>query len=148
MRFFPSGVVSQPIFSGPMRHPKRLMTNIRAIAALSIAVVGISDAQARGADFLDTPVARFNNEDLSLMKAKVRQALTAGPGGATLQWTNAATKASGNVTPLERHVWNQMQCQSLRIANTWSGQTAEGVYRFCEQGTDRWKLAGLVTGRP
>jgi surface antigen len=124
------------------------MRTIAAIAAFWIAASGIADAQASSAAFKDTPVARLNAEDLSLMKAKVLQALVSAPGSPESQWTNAATKASGRVTPLDRHVWKEMQCRHVRIANTWSGQTAEGVYRFCEQAAGRWKLTGLASSRP
>lgn len=121
------------------------MKSIFTVAALLFALNGMAHAAGENAVFKDTPMARFNADDLALMKAKVRQALGAEPGSETLAWKNDATKASGSVTPIDRHAWNEMSCRRVRITNTWARQTQDGAYRFCEKPAGRWKLSGPVT---
>ena len=86
--------------------------------------------------------SKFRAADLALMKASVGQALKVGQDGETLAWKNDKSAASGDVTPLDRHTWNGMDCRRLRIVNSHGRLTEQGVYRFCEKPAGRWKLVG------
>ncbi len=94
----------------------------------------------------NTPGAKFNSEDIALMKAQVFAALKAEKDGETLAWKNDKTGASGTVVPMDRLTWNGLSCRRVRIANAFQGQTAQGVYKFCQKPPGTWKLAGEEVG--
>lgn len=111
-------------------------------------LVAAAHAAGEQAALKGTNFARFNEDDLALMKASVRQALAAPELGQTLAWKNDKSRASGSVTALAEETWSGLSCRRLRIVNTIGPSSREGVYRFCERPAGRWKLAGPVPARP
>lgn len=112
------------------------------------ALAGMSHAAGEQAAFKGTNLARFNADDLALMKSRVAQVLAAPAEGETLTWKNDRSGASGEVTALARETWNGLACRHLRIVNIVGSSSRQGVYRFCEQPAGRWKLAGPVPQQP
>ena len=94
----------------------------------------------------NTPGAHFNSEDIALMKAQVFAALKSEKEGEPLAWKNDKTGASGTVVPMNRLTWQGLSCRRLRISNAFEGQTAQGVYKFCQKPPGTWKLAGEEVG--
>ena len=118
---------------------------IKTLATVAILLGVLTDTvQAAGtaAALRRTPVERFNADDYALMKARVREALDAEQDGETLEWRNDKTRASGSVTPVNRLVWEGLNCRRLRIANAVPGNSAQGVFKFCEKPAGRWRLVG------
>jgi surface antigen len=113
-----------------------------AFAALLGALIGPAHAAGENAAVKNTAVSKFSDADYALMKARVDEALKAETDGQTLEWKNDQTGASGAVTPLNRLVWNDLQCRRLRIVNTYGEVKGQGVYKFCEKPAGRWKLVG------
>jgi surface antigen len=111
-------------------------------AALFAGLVGPADALGPQSGLKDTPAARFNNDDLALMKARVDQALKAEKEGEVLEWKNEKTGASGSVVPMNHLTWNGLECRRLRISNAYAELKAQGVYKFCQSPPGKWKLVG------
>jgi surface antigen len=112
------------------------------VAALGATCVAPAQALPRQSSLQDTPEAKFNADDLALMRARVAAALKSEKDGVTFDWKNDKTGASGSVVPLERLTWNGLACRRLRIANSLGEFHTKGVYKFCEKPPGRWKLAG------
>jgi surface antigen len=120
--------------------PKR-----RVCAFLAATLLGVASAAHAASGFTtfsETPMAKFSKEDTALMMARVNQALKAEKDGETLEWKSEAGKASGSVTPLARFVADGVPCRRLNIVNVYADQKAQGVYRFCQTPTGKWKLIG------
>lgn len=129
------------------------MTPARSLRPSALCAVAVLAALAAPALALgpqdglkNTPGAKFNSEDIALMKAQVFAALKSEKEGEPLAWKNDKTGASGTVVPLNHLTWNGLECRRLRIANAFQGQTAQGVYKFCQKPPGTWKLAGEEVG--
>lgn len=110
-----------------------------SIAAALIA--GSGAAAAAGLGFLaETPMSRFNEEDLKLMNGAVEQALSSAAIGAPVRWANGKTPASGEVTPLRAFERGGRPCRDLRVVNRHRTLEATGTYTLCRDG-DTWTLA-------
>jgi len=115
------------------------------VAALCSAVlVAGTAAPAHAIQFglKDGPGAKFNNDDLALMMARVDEGLKSPTEGEVLEWKNDKTPASGSVVPMNKLTWNGLSCRRLRITNVYGEQKAQGVYKFCEKPAGKWKLVG------
>ena len=118
------------------------MKNLIALALTFGTFSGGAFAAGGKAAFKDAVIAKFKASDISLMTAKVDQALSADKDGEPLDWKNEKTGAGGNVTPLARFEASGLACRRLRVVNTYRKQTGVGVYRFCEKPAGQWKLVG------
>jgi len=119
-----------------------------ALCAVALFAALAAPAHALGPQdgLKNTPGAMFNSEDIALMKAQVFAALKAEKDGETLAWKNDKTGASGTVVPMNRLTWNGLSCRRVQIANAFKGQTAQGIYKFCQKPPGTWKLAGEEVG--
>jgi len=90
----------------------------------------------------DGPGAKFNDDDLALMMARVNAALIAPTDGQVLEWKSEKTPASGSVTSMNKLTWNGLSCRRVRITNVYEQQKEQGVYKFCEKPAGKWKLVG------
>ncbi len=120
----------------------------RALFAAALLAALAAPALALGPQngLKNTPGAKFNSEDIALMKAQVFAALKSDKEGEPLTWKNDKTGASGTVVPMNRLTWNGLSCRRLRIANAFGELKAQGVYKFCEKPAGTWKLAGEEVG--
>lgn len=73
----------------------------RRVTVFLVAAMAAGAASAAGFGFLaETPMARFNGDDMRMMNEAVERALAASELGARIAWANDATRSSGEVTPL------------------------------------------------
>lgn len=116
---------------------RSLWTSI--ITAAVLAASGA--AAAAGFGFLaETPMGRFNGDDLKLMNGAVEKALSANEMGKPVRWANEKTASSGEVTP-QRAFENQGRpCRDLRVVNRHRRLEASGIYTMCREDGS-WKLA-------
>jgi len=116
---------------------------LRAMAC-SAALVALAAMPAHAKQFglKDGPGAKFNDDDMALMMARVNAGLKSPSEGEVLDWKSDKTPASGSVVPMNKLTWNGMSCRRLRITNVYGEQKAEGVYKFCEKPAGKWKLVG------
>jgi surface antigen len=116
---------------------------LRAAACSAALVAGtVGPVHAIQFGLKDGPGAKFNNDDLALMMARVDTALKSPTEGEVLEWKNDKTPASGSVVPMNKLTWNGLSCRRLRITNVYGEQKAQSVYKFCEKPAGKWKLVG------
>ena len=119
-------------------------THLSWAAACAAALLAGAVAPAHALQFgvKDGPGAKFNNDDIALMMARVNTALKSPTEGEVLDWKSEKTPASGSVVPMNKLTWNGLSCRRLRITNVYGEQKAQGVYKFCEKPAGKWKLVG------
>jgi len=110
------------------------------LAVLAALLAAGGAAAAAGFGFLaDTPVGRFNDEDLRRMNAAIDRALAAGDPKAVERWSNDQTGSSGEVSTQRAFTHDGQPCRDLRVVNRHRRQENSGIYTLCRAGTD-WKL--------
>lgn len=113
---------------------------MKKLAAIALLCVGGS-AAAAGFGFLsESPMGRFNDEDLRLMNESIDKALQAGEMGTPVRWANAQTSSSGEVTPQRAFESRGRPCRDLRVVNRHRTLEASGIYTLCRDNGN-WKLA-------
>lgn len=98
-------------------------------------------AGASGLGFLsDTPLARFDAEDLRLMNGAIEQALASGAPGTPVRWANERTSSSGEVTAERAFESRGRPCRDLRVVNRHRRLESSGVFTLCRDN-GQWTLA-------
>lgn len=104
-------------------------------------LAGGGAAVAAGFGFLaETPMGKFNEDDLKLMNAAVDKALAASEVGAPVRWANDKTASSGEVTPQRAFESKGRACRELKVVNRHQRLEATGIYTMCRENGG-WKLA-------
>jgi surface antigen len=110
-----------------------------AVAALLALMTGSS--QAAGLSFLGRDaIARFNEQDIDLMRGALGRALRSPDFETAQAWSNAATGAGGEITPLRAFERGARPCRELRVKSWHKQVRSEGVYVLCRRD-GRWALA-------
>jgi len=125
-----------------MNKTRGTFTVVAAVCSAVLVAGAAAPAHAIQFGLKDGPGAKFNNDDLALMMARVDAALISPTEGDVLEWKNEKTPASGSVVPMNKLTWNGMSCRRLRITNVYGEQKAQSVYKFCEKPAGKWKLVG------
>ena len=90
----------------------------RSIVAAALFACGGAAAQV-GLGFLaETPMARFNADDLRLMNGAIERALAEAEIGTSVRWANEATSSSGEVTAQRAFENSGRPCRDLRVVKT------------------------------
>ena len=107
-----------------------------------VALLGGGGASvAAGYGFLaDSPMGKFNEDDLKLMNGAIDKALAAEAMGMPVRWANDKTRSSGEVTPKRAFEYQGRPCRDLRVVNRHRTLEATGVYTMCRDNGE-WKLA-------
>jgi surface antigen len=117
------------------------MSPLSRLLSAAALIAGTGRAFAAGLGFLaETPMSRFNEEDLKLMNGAVEQALASAELGAPVRWTNGRTSSSGEVTVLRAFERGGRPCRDLRVVNRHRTLEASGIYVLCRDG-EGWKLS-------
>jgi surface antigen len=117
---------------------------MRLAAIMAAALLATSGgAAAAGFGFLsETPLARFNVDDVKLMNGAIDRALAAGEVGTPVRWTGDGTRSSGEVT-VQRAFESQGQaCRDLRVVNRHRQLESAGVYTLCREG-GAWRIVEI-----
>lgn len=94
-----------------------------------------------GLGFLaETPMARFNGDDMKLMNGAIEKALAAAEIGTTVRWSSDSTASSGEVTAERAFELMGRPCRDLRVVNRHRRLENSGVYTMCRED-GQWKLA-------
>ena len=100
-------------------------------------------AQAAGFGFLsETPLGRFNENDIRLMNGAIEKALAAGEVGAPVSWTGDGTRSSGEVTVQRAFESRGQACRDLRVVNRHRQLESAGIYTLCREGAD-WRVVEI-----
>jgi surface antigen len=98
-------------------------------------------AMAAGLGFLaETPISRFDKDDLKLMNGAVDRALTTAEVGTPVRWANDRTSSSGEVTAQREFQHAGRPCRELKVVNRHRRLEASGVYTLCRED-GQWKLS-------
>ena len=91
-----------------------------------------------GIGFLsETPMSRFNEDDVKLMTGAIDKSLAAAEIGTTVRWANEATSSSGEVTAQRAFEHMGRPCRDLRVVNRHRRLENSGVYTMCRDN-GRW----------
>ena len=113
----------------------------RRVALLAALLLATGGAAAAGFGFLaDTPVGRFNDDDLRQMNAAIESALAAGDPRAVERWSSDKTGSSGEVSTQRAFTHQGQPCRDLRVVNRHRRLESSGIYTLCRDGGG-WKLA-------
>lgn len=111
-------------------------------AALALGLAAALPAHAINMGFLSqTPYAQFSPADKKTMKANVERALEETADGATLDWKNEASGASGSISPQRSLERDGRKCREALVRNTFKTLKGEGIYTFCRDTAGKWQLA-------
>ena len=117
------------------------MSPLSRLLSAAALIAGTGRAFAAGLGFLaETPMSRFNEEDLKLMNGAVEQALASAKLGAPVRWANGKNSSSGEVTPQRAFERGGRPCRDLRVVNRHRRLEASGVYTMCRED-GHWTLA-------
>lgn len=112
----------------------------RRVALTAALLLAAGGAAAANFGFLaDTPVGRFNDDDLRLMNAAIERALAAGDPRAVERWSNDKTSSSGEVATLRAFTHDGQTCRDLRVINRHRRLENSGIYTMCRAGGG-WRL--------
>jgi surface antigen len=115
----------------------------RSCSALVFAAAMLAGgvAAAAGLGFLaETPMGKFNEDDLKLMNGSIDRALSAAEIGKPVRWANEKTSSSGEVTVQRAFEHMGRPCRDLKVVNRHRALEATGVYTMCRED-GQWKLA-------
>lgn len=103
--------------------------------------LGTGSGMASNVQFLrDSPLSKMTTEDLTLMRATIRESLDQGVDGTSKRWENPKTGASGVVTPLKSFQRDGAPCRLVEIFNEAQGFSGRTRYDFCKQPDGTWKM--------
>lgn len=86
------------------------------------------------------PIADFTEEDLSILKQNVNNALNSKADGEKLRWKNPNTGHAGLLNPLSSYEKDGQKCRKLRIINKAGEKIAETFFHLCKQQNAEWKV--------
>jgi len=87
----------------------------------------------------NTPVERFDKEDLRIFVATSDKALDETPDGQTLSWENPKTKHHGEITVLKSYESKGRPCKDLRVRNEADGRKGDNKLSWCK-ADGKWRL--------
>ena len=112
----------------------RLIVLILAAACASPAL-----AQSWVGLLKNTPVERFDKEDLRIFVATSDKALDETPDGQTLSWENPKTRHHGEITVLKSYESKGRPCKDLRVRNEADGRKGDNKLSWCKVD-GKWRL--------
>jgi surface antigen len=121
---------------------KLVLASLVAVALLCVVPRG---SHAGNWAFLDNaPMTYFTEEDMGMYQDALRQALNEAGDGDTRTWSNPATGASGEITPVRTMGEQDTTCRVMRIRSTARGYTETGSYKVCKQDGGGWTITGAA----
>jgi len=115
-----------------------------ALTALLTLLIAVHYAPATATvrnQMSDMPLEEFSDEDRTLFRTSLKDALEHKPDGATLDWNNPKTESSGSVTPISTFEESGMTCRTARIINRVAEKANETTFVFCRVSDGSWKIA-------
>lgn len=121
--------------------PGRRRSGLVLAVVTALLALPASGSLASGLTFLGRDaIARFNEQDLDLMRGALGRALRSPEFDLAQPWSNPATGAGGEITPLRAFERQGRPCRELRVKSWHRKVNSEGVYALCRRD-GRWTLA-------
>lgn len=114
-----------------------LTTLLRRGALAALTLAGSAALAQSNLGFLrDTPLSRFNEEDLRLLREAGEGVLRSDEPTATRAWRNDKTRHSGSVTLVRRFAFESRDCRRLRVDSRAGGMQGTTHLSVCRSGSD------------
>ena len=108
----------------------------------AVAALPFADASAATMGYAkDSPVGRFNDEDMSLFHGASQKALNEAADGEIVEWKNASTGSAGSISPLKSFERGGLKCRSVRVRNQHKSLQGSQKVTMCQQSDGEWKIA-------
>jgi surface antigen len=101
---------------------------------------GNAAAQSNLTFMKDSPVSRFNAEDMRLMQEAGKAVLDSTEPSATREWSNPKSKHSGKVTLEQTFSFESRDCRRLRVENRAGGMQSNTLVPVCRNAQGRWAV--------
>lgn len=94
------------------------------------------------------PVAYLSDAEIQMLKDSIKEALENPVDGETVQWSNAESGHSGNITTLDTDEDYDTICRTVRIHTKAGGRAGSGIFRLCKAEDGSWRFAPTTTDKP
>jgi surface antigen len=101
---------------------------------------GNAAAQSNLTFLKDSPVSRFNAEDMRLMQQAGKAVLDSTAAAVSREWSNPKSKHSGSVTLEQSFSFESRDCRRLRIENRAGGMQSNTLVPVCRNVQGRWAI--------
>jgi len=96
--------------------------------------------------FAKGPAAAMTKADFDVARVAVRDALDHASDNETRAWSNAATGASGSITPRRSFKQDQLGCREAHFETKAGGKSGSSEWILCKHG-EEWKVHGAPPSR-
>ena len=108
----------------------------------AIAALPFADASAATMGYAkDSPIGKFNEEDMALFQGASQKALNEAADGEIVEWKNASTGSAGSISPLKSFERGGLKCRSVRVKNQHKSLRGSQTATMCRQSDGAWKIA-------
>jgi len=118
-----------------MRRLPPLVISTLVLVAVSGPAAAINEMFAK-----DSAIAAMTDEDFRIAGAVMREALEEGQDGRVYEWKNAATSASGTITPLAAFERAGMHCRGVKFTIKAAKRSSASAWNLCKT-PGGWKVA-------
>jgi 17 kDa outer membrane surface antigen len=110
-------------------------------AALTLCATRVAAPTTNLSFLANSPVFHFTAEDTRLLRAAALSLLVQGDVGATREWRNPDTTASGTLKITKAFESTEgFRCEVLRVENSAAGVQGRASHTVCEIHPGEWKL--------
>jgi surface antigen len=88
----------------------------------------------------DSPLARFNTDDLRLLQEAGQHVLDSQETAPSRAWRNDKTRHSGRVTLVQRFAFDGRDCGRLRVESSAAGMQSSTLLSACRNAAGSWAL--------
>lgn len=116
-------------------------TGARASALLALAFAcGGAAAQSNLVFLKDSPLSRFNAEDLRLLQEAGKSVLDSDDASPTRTWRNDKTRHGGSVTLVQRFDFDGRDCRRVRVDSRAAGMQSTTLLSACRTAAGAWAI--------
>lgn len=90
----------------------------------------------------NSPMQKFSEKDLELMKNTIQATLQSAQDNETRTWENPETGHGGSVTARAAEEKESGDCRVAKIVNHAGNLAGGGVFEFCQDDQDVWRVIG------
>jgi surface antigen len=125
----------------PQPRNSRGLASKAALAALLVFAWSAGATATELGFLVNTVAAKLNEQDMKLMREAAVGLLKEGDVGASRDWANPKTTATGKITVVKIFKSTEgYACKSLRSEASAGGLQGRDVYRVCEVHPGKWRI--------
>jgi surface antigen len=126
-----------------MRNRLSKLTKSRRILLAMLLGLFVVNAYAINLMFMSkqAPARKFSDEDWKYFDRAITHTLQNVNNGASYNWDNPASPASGMLQVLESTTVNKMPCRRVQMTNFYDQLRGVTEFVFCKQADGEWKVA-------